>query len=277
MANVRGGIIALAFMLERMRSYAGGAEVRDVAAGGLVSALAVLAVVGFGVFCWWLTAVMAADFYDGGMTSSAGGGLMSSFGAIFVMWAVMMAAMMIPSFLPSLLLFARWQKNKQAQPSAAAGRLWALTFGYLAAWAGFSFAAAVFQHSAQLNSALLLEHPLQRAGLLFAAGVFQFSRLKLRCLRGCRHPALFFVLHWRGGAGGAFRMGMHNGALCVGCCGLLMALLFVGGVMDMRWIAALALWALAEKTLPFSARKTAACAGLLLFAAAAWEVAAHYS
>lgn len=250
---------------------------RGVGFGGLVAAFAV---VGGGVVCWWLIAVMAADFYAlpaGGAvdSQSAFADTFASFGAIFVMWAVMMAAMMIPSFLPSLLLFARWQR-KRLESAQAGGRVLALAFGYLAAWGGFSVVAALFQHSAQLNSVLALEHPLHRAALLFAAGVFQFSRTKMRCLKGCRHPALFFVLHWRDGIGGAFGMGMHNGVLCVGCCALLMALLFVGGVMDMRWIAALALWALAEKTLPFPPQKTAAVAGLALVGGALWQISVYY-
>lgn len=186
------------------------------------------------------------------------------------MWAVMMAAMMLPSFLPSLLLFARWRQSSGGVAKES-GRVVALACGYLAAWGGFSVAAALFQHSARLNDALLLEHPLHRALLLLAAGLFQFSRLKMACLRGCRHPALFFIMHWRGGIGGAFVMGLHNGMLCVGCCALLMMLLFVGGVMDLWWIAALALWAFAEKLLPLPPRATSAIAGFALIGAAAWQ------
>ena len=274
-----------------VRGFGGGGMLgggRGVSAGVV---LAVASVVGIGVVCWWLTFVMAADFYGGGLR-------LVSFGGIFLMWAVMMAAMMTPSFLPALLLFAKWQKNGNQQspqqsaknrtavlqntkPNNAAvwqnlAMVWVLACGYLVVWAAFSLAAAGFQQMAQLNSALILDSPFQRALLLFVAGAFQFSRLKLRCLRGCRHPAMFFVLHFRRGIGGAFVMGAHNGLLCAGCCGLLMALLFVGGVMDIRWIAALALWALAEKTLPVSPRKTAAAAGVVLLGAALGEMIVHY-
>ena len=237
--------------------------------GGVWMAAAGVAVLG-GV-CWWLTVVMAGDFYRGG-----GGDewRQASFGALFLMWAVMMAAMMTPSFAPAMFLFARFAARQRQR---AAVKLLAFVGGYLLVWTLFSAGAALLQYQAQaakqMGGGMFLQSDLQRAALFFVAGMFQFSRLKLKCLRGCRHPALFFVLHWRNGITGAFNMGAHNGVLCAGCCWLLMLLLFAGGVMDLRWIAALALWALAEKTLPFDARKTAAVAGAALMVCGVWIVA----
>jgi predicted metal-binding membrane protein len=89
------------------------------------------------------------------------------------------------------------------------------------------------------------------AALLIAAGVYQFTPLKNACLRNCRTPAHFLSRYWRTGNLGAFRMGLRLGAYCVGCCWILMGLLFVGGVMNLLWIAAIAIFVLLEKTIPF--------------------------
>jgi predicted metal-binding membrane protein len=89
------------------------------------------------------------------------------------------------------------------------------------------------------------------AALLIAAGIYQFTPLKNACLKNCRAPAHFISRYWRTGTLGAFRLGLRFGAYCVGCCWILMALLFVGGVMNLLWIAAIAIFVLLEKTIPF--------------------------
>ena len=214
--------------------------------------------------CWWLTAAMSADFYAPG---GAAVWQNPSYGALFLMWAVMMAAMMSPSAAPFLALvwrFAAQQKDRPATiTTAAAG-------GYFFVWAVFSAAAAAFHWTAAaaLNDSMALANPNARAALFLAAGIYQWTPLKFACLRGCRPAAVFLILHWRRGMGGAFITGARNGVFCAGCCWALMLLLFAGGVMDWRWILALSLLALAEKILPHP-ELFARAAGTVLFALAA--------
>jgi predicted metal-binding membrane protein len=146
--------------------------------------------------------------------------------------------------------------------------------GYLAVWGAFSLAATLAQGG--LEAAGLLAPgtmaaaaPMLAGGLLPAAGLYQLTPLKRACLRRCRSPVAFLAAHWRPGAAGAFRLGLAHGAYCVGCCWFLMALLFVGGVMNPLWIGAIALYVLAEKLAP-RGRLLSRASGLLL---AGWGVA----
>jgi predicted metal-binding membrane protein len=172
---------------------------------------------------------------------------------IFAMWWVMMVAMMLPSALPMLLLFAR--VHRKANPTGAPWIPAALfTAGYLLAWGGFSMAATALQWT--LESARWLSPMLETtnhwlgAGILVAAGLWQLTPLKARCLGHCRTPLSFLVGHWRAGSGGAMRMGLEHGVFCLGCCWFLMGLLFFGGVMNLYWIVGLAGFVLLEKTIP---------------------------
>lgn len=236
--------------------------------------------------CWVLLIGMAVDFSavpgSAAVPGAAAGGGVDWRGArflpLFAMWAVMMAAMMLPSFAPAAFSFARLLSRRPVGAVAdmpAAALLFAFVGGYLFVWGGFSIAVSVLQQLAaqQLSAALYFESPLLRAALLFAAGVFQFTSFKFSCLKHCRHPIFFFLLHWQDGVGGAWRMGVRHGLFCLGCCWLLMLLLFVGGAMDLRWIALLTLYVLAEKLSPFPPRYMARAAGVLLFAAAAAQAA----
>ena len=170
------------------------------------------------------------------------------------MWAVMMTAMMLPSAAPLLLIYLRMARNADARgvPLAPTG---ILALGYILAWCGFSVVAAVMQWA--LEEARLLSPMLQAAnvwlgaGILIAAGAWQLTPIKAVCLRHCRSPIGFLTSHWRAGHWGAFRMGLSHGAYCLGCCWFLMALLFFGGVMNLYWIAGLAIYVLVEKTMPF--------------------------
>lgn len=172
---------------------------------------------------------------------------------VLVMWAVMMAAMMLPSAAPMILLYATIARrcSERGEPATASG---AFAFGYLAVWATFSVAAVALQFG--LERAALLSPMMQTTSIalagavLIAAGLYQWTPLKQACLRYCRSPLEFIMTHWRPGARGAFLMGLRHGAVCVGCCWLLMLLLFVGGVMNFAWIAGIALFVLAEKLLP---------------------------
>lgn len=174
---------------------------------------------------------------------------------MFGMWWVMMAAMMLPSAAPVILLAA--VVNRQAAPNATPfGQTHAFVAGYLLAWGAFSLFATVLQWALQssgLLSAMTLaigDRPLTGV-LLIAAAAWQLTPLKQACLRQCRSPARFLVAS-RGRS--ALRNGCTHGAHCVGCCWFLMLLLFVGGVMNLFWIVALAFYVLLEKALPQTRR-----------------------
>jgi predicted metal-binding membrane protein len=190
--------------------------------------------------------------------------------AIWLMWAVMMAAMMLPSALPMLLTFGRLS-SRSGEP--ARGRSFAAA--YLAVWFAFSVAATAVQWALQavdwIDQMIVSTSPGLNAVLLLLAGAYQFSPLKRLCLDGCRSPMGFLIGEWRAGLKGALVMGMRHGLLCLGCCWALMALLFVGGVMNLAWIAALALAVAIEKLAP-AGQRMATALGLALIAAGAWRL-----
>jgi predicted metal-binding membrane protein len=168
-------------------------------------------------------------------------------------WWVMMVAMMLPGAAPMLLLFARVnRKEKAAGAPLVPTALFAA--GYLLVWGGFGAVATALQwglESARLLSPMLVttNHWLG-AGILVTAGLWQLTPLKAVCLRHCRTPLGFLIGNWRAGRLGALRMGLEHGAFCLGCCWFLMALLFFGGVMNLYWIAGLAVFVLLEKIIP---------------------------
>ena len=172
---------------------------------------------------------------------------------LFIMWAEMMIAMMIPSATPMILLFAQVarQRRRADRPFTHTGHF---IGGYIAVWTAFSLIAAVAQwifHSTSLLTQTMSARSVDlAAALLIAAGAYQFSPWKDVCLSRCASPLQFLLTEWRNGVRGAWVMGIRHGAFCVGCCGLLMALLFVGGVMNVLWIAALTAIALVEKLAP---------------------------
>ncbi|MCF8707474.1 DUF2182 domain-containing protein [Rhizorhapis sp. SPR117] len=175
------------------------------------------------------------------------------FALIFSMWWVMMAAMMLPSAAPMILLYARAAMNAQNMVQPASGSFLA---GYLLSWGAFSLAATILQLLLEQVGLLMPMFMASQsrwlsAAILISAGIYQLSPLKNVCLRHCRNPAQFLSSHFRPGPNGALRMGLLHGIYCVGCCWLLMVLLFVGGVMNLAWIALLTLMVAAEKLLPF--------------------------
>lgn len=165
---------------------------------------------------------------------------------VAAMWCTMMIAMMLPSAAPTILLYARVHRHAQTSPPPTA----AFLAGYLACWAGFSLLAASLQLAIASAMSMAIGSRDAAAVLLIAAGLYQLSPLKDACLSRCRSPADFLTRHYRPGAAGAARLGMIHGAYCVGCCWLLMGLLFVVGVMNLLWVAALTLLVAAEKLLP---------------------------
>jgi len=216
------------------------------------------------VFCLLLAIVLSWSYLLSGagmmqemgdmlMPMSSGPWTPAHVALVLVMWAVMMAAMMLPSAAPMILLYATIarRRSERGQPASAAN---AFAFGYLAVWAAFSLAATALQfglEQAALLSPMMESTSTVLAGaVLIANGLYQWTPLKQACLRHCRSPLDFIVTRWRPGAGGAFLMGLDHGAVCVGCCWLLMLLLFVGGVMNLAWIAGIALFVLIEKLSP---------------------------
>lgn len=195
---------------------------------------------------------------------------------MFVMWAVMMVAMMLPGAAPMILLFAaiNRERRKKGDSYVPTGLFAA---GYIAAWTGFSLAATALQWALQaaglLSPMMASTSAALGAAVLVAAGLYQWMPVKDACLRHCQSPLGFIMSHWREGPAGAFRMGLHHGAYCVGCCWVLMALLFVGGVMNLLWIAGLALFVLAEKLLP-STLWVPRTAGAVLIAWGGWVLVA---
>lgn len=171
---------------------------------------------------------------------------------VFVMWSVMMAAMMLPGAAPMILLYATIARRR----GQAKGDLNTASFvgGYIAVWALFSAAAVALQfrlEQAALLSSMMEMTSIALAGaILILAGLYQWTPLKRACLRRCRSPLDFIMIEWREGGTGAFVMGLRHGLYCLGCCWLLMLLLFVGGIMNLVWIAALAVFVLIEKIAP---------------------------
>jgi len=219
------------------------------------------------IWLWREWAAMSADNAMAGMDmpgmdmsgamaspSDAGAYLAST----FVMWFVMMIAMMLPSAAPMILLYSRVALRARAQGTALAPTA-AFAGVYIAVWGGFSALAALAQwllvRSGIVSEVTLAFGDRRIVGaLLIAAGLYQTTRLKRACLDGCRSPMSFVMRLWRPGWRGAIRLGLAHGLYCLGCCALLMALLFVFGVMNLVWVAALALFVLAEKALPIGPR-----------------------
>ncbi|HET6632268.1 MAG TPA: DUF2182 domain-containing protein [Rhodanobacteraceae bacterium] len=196
---------------------------------------------------------------------------------VAAMWWVMMIAMMTPSAAPLVLLHARVLRHATQQSGGVAALAWpgaviassCVVCGYLVAWLLLSLAAAGLQLAlarSGLLSPLLLSSrsALLSAGVLVAAGLYQLSPLKQTCLRHCRAPAQFLAGRWRPGPLGALATGIEHGAWCIGCCWLLMALLFVGGVMNLAWIALLTLLVVAEKLAPRGVATGRIVGGLLI-------------
>jgi len=180
----------------------------------------------------------------------------ADFAMTFTMWAVMMVGMMLPSATPATLVYAAVARKAERE-GAPVAPVAAFVAGYLATWTLFGLAATLAQwgleRAALLSPMLVATSPRLGAALLIAAGVYQLTPFKDACLAHCRSPAHFIAEHWRPGPAGALRMGLEHGAFCLGCCWVLMGLLFFGGVMNLVWIAAIALFVLLEKAVPFGA------------------------
>lgn len=179
----------------------------------------------------------------------------STWPVVVAMWWVMMVAMMTPGAAPLVLLYGRVLRHHAAPGQNAYLPSLLLLAGYLAVWLAFAVAAAALQKALQpagLLSPMMLwsKSAAVSAAVLGAAGLYQLSGFKHTCLAQCRNPVRFLTEHWRPGRFGSLVLGIRHGAYCVGCCWMLMALLFVGGVMNLIWIAVLTLFVLVEKLSP---------------------------
>lgn len=179
-------------------------------------------------------------------------GIAGSAATGFVMWAAMCLAMMLPAAAPMMASYldiaeAARAKGVRVAPPAV------LLAGYLAVWFAFAAVCAVLQ--AVLAARLMLTPDIRLAapqiagGLLMLAGLYQFTPLKSACLVKCRRPMTVFMGGWRDDAGGIFRLGLAQGAYCVGCCWALMLAMFAVGLMNLAWMAAFAAIMVLEKTL----------------------------
>ena len=176
------------------------------------------------------------------------------FSMTLLMWMVMMVGMMVPTAMPMTLIYMGVVRKAKEDGAVVAPTLVFVT-GYVGVWALFSVLATTGQwalESAALLSPMMVStSPLLGAGLLVLAGAYQLTPAKQACLAHCRSPVHFIAHHWRQGISGALRMGASHGLYCLGCCWALMLLLFVGGVMNLLWIAAIAFFVLLEKVLPY--------------------------
>jgi predicted metal-binding membrane protein len=193
---------------------------------------------------------------------------------LFLMWATMMVAMMLPSAAPMILLVAAIERRRREQASPAAPTAF-FAAGYLVVWTGFSAAAALTQtalhHAALLSPAMASTSPVLGGILLVTAGLYQWLPAKSACLGHCRSPLGFVGSEWREGTAGALVMGIRHGLFCLGCCWALMLLLFVAGVMDLRWVAAIGALVLIEKVTR-SGPEVGRLAGLALVGWGAWMI-----
>ena len=168
------------------------------------------------------------------------------FGALVLMWWLMMVAMMLPSAAPAVMLYSRVRASRDDTTIAQS---WVFLAGYLLVWLLFSILAAAAQRLIA-DPATALGNRWAGGALLIVAGVYELTPLKNACLGRCRSPAEFISRNWRPGAAGAVRLGVLHGVDCLGCCWMLMLLLFAGGVMNLLWIVGLTLIVAIEKLLP---------------------------
>jgi predicted metal-binding membrane protein len=237
----------------------------------------ILLLILFPLVCWLWIVVMARDMY-GPMTGASAWMMTPRWDAphlalLWAMWAVMMTGMMLPSAGPMIGLVAGTARQNDGH--AQARQTYLLALGYLVVWALFSVGATGLQWGlAQLLVITpMMEVTSRRAGAVFlvVAGVYQWTSWKRACLTTCQSPLAFLMRRWRSGAWGAFRMGVEQGAYCVGCCWALMLLLFAGGVMNLTVIAALTAFVAFEKLAPVGVQSTHV-SGALLIGVAAWMI-----
>jgi predicted metal-binding membrane protein len=220
---------------------------------------------------WWWIVAMARDMYNT-MTGPSAWMMTGVWDGphlllLWTMWAAMMAAMMLPSAWPMLVMYGTLSHRESSGPGPSR-HLYLFSAGYVLVWALFSAAATVLQRMLAelllLSPMMEMTSPQASAGFLILAGAYQLTPFKRVCLRSCRSPVSFLLGRWRPGPMGAFRMGIDHGVYCVGCCWALMLLLFVGGVMNLFIIAALTTLVTIEKVARTGEQGRYAIGGVLI-------------
>lgn len=228
--------------------------------------LASIGVVGLLAWAWFVQVGRGMSMH------AAMPGMQMSFGMLATMWAAMMAAMMVPAAAPSYLLHSRMAKRPLASVAYLAG--------YLGAWAAAGVAYALahwgLQRAGLVTADMRLASTPLAGALLLAAGAWQWSPLKASCVARCRSPLGFMMNEWRDGMGGALGMGLRYAMWCVGCCWLLMAVLFVAGAMSFAWALAISAYVLAERVLPLG-RPFDRAVGVALAAWGLWLIVAAFA
>ena len=181
--------------------------------------------------------------------------------SVLAMWLLMAVAMMLPTAAPTIDFYVRLSRRME---HGRAVRIVLFVAGYLAAWGGFAALAAAAQIAVRAVPVDLVAPALAAGAVLMLAGAYQLSALKQSCLDLCRNPMLFFMSRWRDSPGGTLRMGLDHGLVCLGCCWALMGLMFLGGTMNLVWMALLGLAMLAEKLLPAAPVWGRAAGGLMI-------------
>jgi predicted metal-binding membrane protein len=227
------------------------------------------------LLCWAWIAPMARDMY--GSMSGPSAWMMTHewtprmLMLLWAMWAVMMGAMMLPSALPLVMMYAGFSRRREGRDDQLG--VAAIIVGYLVVWAMFSVAATaaqrVLSHWVVLTPMMEMSSNAAIGATLLLAGAYQLTPWKGLCLDHCRSPLSFIMQRWRNGTAGALRMGLEHGVYCLGCCWALMLLLFAGGVMNLTVIVGLTLFVLLEKVAPFGVQISRAL-GVALLAVGTW-------
>lgn len=234
---------------------------------------------------WWVMYVMSVDMDLDllGRPGPAGQAMaamdprmpmympMANFGPLFWMWAIMMAAMMLPTLVPTLRAYEDLMVSANGTRAGWLGVL----LGYFIVWVAFAAVVTGAQLALLFGGVVdmlgIVQSPWVAGGLLLAVGAFQFTRAKEICHGVCHAPAMYFLGHWRTGFAGGLRMGLGLGAFCVGCCWGFMSLGFVGGVMNLAWMGLATLFMVIEK-LPQIGHVVTKPMGVLLCAAGLWVI-----
>ena len=207
------------------------------------------------VMAWQAGAMMSAGAGGGAVVNMARlPAALVDFVLIYLMWVVMMAAMMVPGASPMIAVFAAINRRRREEGSPHV-RTAVFLLGYLVVWSVFSAAAAIVQSilddTGLLTPMMASSSTALSATLFAAAGLYQWTPLKDVCLKHCRSPIGFVLSEWRDGPAGAVVMGFRHGLYCVGCCAAIMGLLFAVAVMDLRWVATITVLVTMERLLPW--------------------------
>ena len=200
--------------------------------------------------------------------------MLNDFIAVFAMWSAMMIAMMLPSAVPMILVFSTVNRKRRENGNSFVGT-WIFVLGNVIVWVSFGFVASLLQfvlhNLSVISDQLKLINPFASGIVLVAAGIYQFTTVKDVCLNNCQSPLSFVLSFWKEGKTGAFLMGIRHGIYCMGCCWLLMALLFVAGIMNILWIALIAVFVVIEKMIK-KQRLVSYAAGFALIILGFWLI-----